>query len=345
MGPVTEVLAADTAERRAAAVARAAEALGRGELVAIPTETVYGLAANALDPEAVARIYAAKGRPSNNPLIAHVASVEMARRCVARWPESAERLAEAFWPGPITLVLERSAEVPDIVTAGGSTVAVRWPAHPIAAAIIEHAGVPLAAPSANRSNELSPTTAAHVARGLEGRVGLVIDGGACEVGIESTVVDLTGEVARVLRPGTVGLGELGQVLGEGRVVDGASAAGADGPMRSPGQLARHYAPRAELLVLDFGSAGELIRALQARGRATDEVHVVHREGVNVVPESFAGVTVLPSDAASFARTLYATLHGLDAAGARVVAVQKPPAGDPAWRGIADRLGRGAAPLA
>lgn len=339
MTDTTETLPARSEADRTAAAARAASVLSEGGVVAIPTETVYGLAASALDPEAVARIYAAKGRPSTNPLIVHVASVEMARRCVTSWPEEADRLARAHWPGPLTIVLERAEVVPDIVTAGGPTVALRWPAHPVAAAVIEAAGVPVAAPSANRSNELSPTTAEHVERGLGGRIPLILDGGACEVGIESTVVDLTSRPARVLRPGAIGIGELERTLGAGSVVDAAPASAAHEPLRTPGAHAKHYAPRARLLVIEWESLEGLGARLEELGLAPAGAHVVARGLASGDHASFASVTELPGDALAFARELYATLHRLDEGGAAVVAVQQPP-DDPAWRGVADRLRRG-----
>ncbi|MCH2603650.1 MAG: threonylcarbamoyl-AMP synthase, partial [Pedosphaera sp.] len=190
------------------------ELLGQGQLVAIPTETVYGLAANALSPEAVNRVFNAKGRPANNPLIVHVESAEMARSCVSAWPSAADRLAEVFWPGPLSIVLPKADLVPDIVTAGGETVAVRCPAHPVMLAVLSRCGFPLAAPSANLSNQVSPTRARHVAEQLADRIPMILDGGACEVGIESTVVDLTGESATVLRPGMVSPEQIRDVLGE-----------------------------------------------------------------------------------------------------------------------------------
>src|SRR5438105_4505328 len=179
----------------------AADALRRGRLVAFPTETVYGLGANALDPEAVARIYAVKGRPPTSPLIVHVASVEMAKSLIATWPEAADRMARRFWPGPLTLVLPKQPTIPSIVTAGLSTVGLRMPSHPMALALIKAAGVPLAAPSANRFTQLSPTTADHVRQSLGSDVDLILDGGPCEVGIESTVVSLAGPQPVLLRPG------------------------------------------------------------------------------------------------------------------------------------------------
>src|SRR5215207_179752 len=200
--------APDAAVREAAAVLRA------GGLVAFPTETVYGLGAHALDPAAVERIYQAKGRPAYNPLIVHAADAAAARRLAARWPGAAERLAERFWPGPLTLVVPRSPEIPDAVSAGLATVALRVPAHPVAHALLLAAGIPVAAPSANRSTQISPTTAEHVRRGLGERVDLIVDGGPCPVGIESTVLSLAGPVPTVLRPGTISIDDLRPVIGE-----------------------------------------------------------------------------------------------------------------------------------
>ena len=266
----------------------------------------------------------------------------MARRCAAGWTEEADRLARALWPGPLTIVLERSEIIPDVVTAGGATVALRWPAHPVAEAVIAAAGVPVAAPSANRSNELSPTAAAHVARGLDGRIPLILDGGASGVGIESTVVDLTGSPARILRPGAIGLEALEGVLGEGAVIDAAPVSAAGEPLRTPGAHPRHYAPRATLLVLPWASLDELAALLGARDLDPGEAHVVTRAPMRGTATSFASVIELPADAPSFARELYGTLHGLDAVGARVVVVESPP-DDAAWRGVADRRRRGATP--
>jgi len=196
----TRVLSIESAALFASAVEEAARLLKDGEAVALPTETVYGLAANALRAEAVEAIYEIKGRPSHNPIIVHVSSMGMAGRCVREWPERAEILARGFWPGALTLVLPRSKEIPDVVSAGGATVGVRFPMHPFMRSVIEKCDFPLAAPSANLANHLSPTTAEHVMEGLNGRIALIVDGGPTSVGIESTVLDLTCEPPRVLRP-------------------------------------------------------------------------------------------------------------------------------------------------
>jgi L-threonylcarbamoyladenylate synthase len=196
-----------------AELARAADLLRRGRLVVFPTETVYGLGANALDAEAVARIYAVKGRPATSPLIVHVATIEMAKSLASAWPEAAERLTEKFWPGPFTVVVKKQPTVPDIVTAGLQTVALRMPSHPIALALIRAAGIPLAAPSANRFTELSPTTAEHVRRSLGKDVDLILDGGPCQIGIESTVLSLAGERPVLLRPGAISRSEIEALIG------------------------------------------------------------------------------------------------------------------------------------
>ena len=246
------------------ALGQAVELLGQGQLVALPTETVYGLAADARSPGAVARIFEAKGRPAGNPLIVHIDSVEMADGCVAAWPSAAAQLAGAFWPGPLSLVLPKADSIPDIVTAGGTTVAVRCPAHPVFSAVLAKCGFPLAAPSANRSNRVSPTRAEHVVDQLGGRIPLVLDGGACDLGIESTVLDLTGDTPTLLRPGTISLGQLQTVLGP---VATAKPPAAAEPLKSPGQLQQHYSPRAKLILVE----GDLDAAL---GQADVTAHVI-----------------------------------------------------------------------
>ena len=207
-----EILSTHTPAFFDAAVKRAVELLRAGEVVALPTETVYGLAANAFDEKAVAKIFQIKGRPANNPIIVHIAGVEMARRCVKAWPNPAEKLARAFWPGPLTLVLPRAKEIPGTVTAGGKTVGVRWPGHPFIQAVIRECGFPLAAPSANLSGRVSPTNAEHVRQQLGGKISLIVDGGQSQVGIESTVLDLTVSPPRVLRPGMIHAESLAAVL-------------------------------------------------------------------------------------------------------------------------------------
>lgn len=306
--------AADCSEP--SAIRAAAEVLRAGGLVAFPTETVYGLGANALDAAAVARVFEAKGRPSTNPVIVHVASASDVLNVCAEWPATAARLAERFWPGPLTLVVPKGLAVPEIVTAGGNTVAVRCPNHPVARALIEAAGVPVAAPSANRSTELSPTRAEHVVKSLNGRIDFVLDGGPCSGGIESTVVDVTGSVPRVLRPGLISAPQIAEVVG--RVEVGASA---EGVARSPGQMARHYSPRTPLvLVVNADAAQEQLKG----------------QGLRAIAVRFAR-----DDPERFAAELYATLHALDAESWDRIVIELPP-DTPEWAGVRDRLMRAAA---
>jgi len=331
----TEVLATHTPELFAVAMRRAAAVLRAGGLVALPTETVYGLAANALDARAVAAIYEVKGRPAHNPIIVHVAGLEMARTCVKQWPPVADKLAQAFWPGPLTLVLPRSRRIPEIVTAGGPTVGVRWPAHPFTRAVIRECGFPLAAPSANLAGRLSPTNAEHVLKAFGGRISLIVDGGQSQVGLESTVVDLTGESPRILRPGMIHEQSLFAVTGE---MPHAEPYGPDtaGTLRSPGLQEKHYAPRAKLRLLHWRNAAELESRLAPHAARAHVIAHTHIPG----PDGFAGVSVIPRDAEAFARAIYAELHRCDEAGAALIVVEALPDGVE-WRAIEDRLRRAA----
>ena len=328
----TEVLHTHNPALFGAAVERAIKLLGAGEVVALPTETVYGLAANALDAKAVARIFEIKGRPAHNPIIAHVASVAMAKRCVSEWPPLAGKLARAFWPGPLTLVLPRAKEIPDNVTAGGGTVGVRWPSHPFIQEVIRAGNFPLAAPSANLSNQISPTNAEHVLKQLNGKIPLIVDGGQSQVGIESTVVDLTVMPPRLLRPGMIHQQALMAVTGELAV--GAGHGGAI--MKSPGQLQKHYAPKAKLMILEWRDEAGLKSKLGAAGNYSVRHVIAHTH----IPSQagFARVSVIPHDAEAFARALYAELHRCDELGADLIIVEAPPE-TPEWRAIADRLKR------
>jgi len=333
----TEVLNTHTPGLFAAAVSRAVAHQWAGELVALPTETVYGLAANALNPAAVARVFEVKGRPAKNPIIVHVAGVALARTCVADWPDTARRLADAFWPGPLTLVLPKAERIPAVVTAGGLTVGIRWPSHPFIQAVIRECGFPLAAPSANASNQLSPTTAAHVQAGLGGRIPLIVDGGACAGGIESTVLDLTVAPLRILRPGMIHETALAAVLSEFLAVGPAAHEG--GTLRSPGQLPRHYAPKTRLLVRAWRDDAELMSQIIGLGLAARDCWVIAHTRIPSAAD-FAGISVIPHDAVAFARACYAELHRCDAAGAAVIMVEAVPT-TPEWRGVADRLRRAA----
>lgn len=262
----TELCHADDASIR-----RAAALLCAGELVAFPTETVYGLGADALNGEAAARIFAAKGRPADNPLIAHIAGESGLAGLIAGEPcACARKLMRAFWPGPMTLIFPKSPRVPREVTAGLDTVAVRMPSHPVARALIRAAQTPIAAPSANRSGRPSPTTAAHVLEDMEGRIPLILDGGPCEVGLESTVVDVTGARPRILRPGGVTLEMLEGVVGDVDVDEGVlHQLQAGSQARSPGMKYKHYAPKGEVTIVTGPRAAQEIARLYdaADGRA------------------------------------------------------------------------------
>jgi L-threonylcarbamoyladenylate synthase len=331
-----EVAATHTAGLFELAVSRAAELLRAGELVALPTETVYGLAANALDPRAVARIFEVKGRPAHNPVIVHVAGLGMARECAATWPRLAGRLARAFWPGPLTLVLPRAARIPDVVTAGGPTVGIRWPSHPFIQAVIRECGFPLAAPSANLSNRVSPTNARHVRRQLGGRLKLIVDGGQSQVGIESTVLDVSVSPPRVLRPGMVHERALLAVAG----ALGGAEAGREGALRSPGQLKKHYSPRARLVVWSWRDTADLLKQIARSGCPPGGCHIVAHTRIPAGP-GFGRVAVIPHDPPAFARALYAELHECDDHGAEWIIVEAlPPTSE--WRAVADRLKRASA---
>ena len=317
-----------------AVLEEAASLLRSGSLVAFPTETVYGLGAHALDEKAVHRIYEAKGRPSINPLIVHVADVKAARALSADWTQVAETLASRLWPGPITLVVRKTQAIPEVVTAGQDTVGLRVPAHPVALALLKLAQIPVAAPSANLSNQVSPTTAQHVARGLGERVPLVLDGGPTAVGIESTVVDVTGPVPRILRPGMVSRETILKWIGKAEVAAG--SAGDEAP-RSPGMLARHYAPRAKL---------RLFTATERRSAERD-ARIAASKGKRIGAMTFepfvAFLTVeftMPRDPSAYARVLYAHLHAFDEAQCDLVWIEEPPR-DSEWLAVHDRLARAA----
>ena len=318
------------------AIREAAEVIRAGRLVAFPTETVYGLGAHALDPVAVARIYAAKGRPGYNPLIVHVAGIEQVATIARDVPERARKLAAALWPGPLTLVLPRRPEVPDAVTAGLDTVGVRVPAHPVALALLREAGVPIAAPSANRSMGVSPTTAAHVARSLGDRVDVILDGGATDVGIESTVVDVMSPRVTVLRPGMITPAEIERVLGE-PVATLSEANAGEHARPSPGMLDRHYAPRGIVRLFDESELEQVAREAEA-ARASGEVVGAITIG-RAVPNVATSV-VLPREARAYARQIYGALHQLDDAGCTRLFIERVP-DEPAWRALADRLARAA----
>ena len=294
-------------------IKEAAEIIRGGGLVAFPTETVYGLGANALDSAAVQKIFELKGRPAMSPLIVHVASVEMAREIVSEWPPLAEELVRQWWPGPLTLVLPKKGSIPDNVTAGLSTVGVRMPDHPIALELIQKAGMPIAAPSANRFMGLSPSSAEHV-RAAFGNALPVLDGGPCAVGIESTVVSIEGDKLKLLRPGMISLGEIERV-----------AIHAGEAHRAPGMHPRHYSPRTPLLLV--------------RGPS----ELPDRTGAYVWRVTLgpsARSVRLPLEPGPYAAQLYRVLHQLDHENWPWIAVEMPPDA-PDWEAIRDRLTRAA----
>jgi len=290
-------------------LSHAAELIRSGRLVAFPTETVYGLGANALDGAAVERIFIAKRRPHTSPMIVHVDSIAMARSLAAEWPAAAEKLANRYWPGPLTLVVPKRSTVPDIVTAGLATVGLRMPAHPLALRLIAAAQVPIAAPSANRFTELSPTAAEDVPEQL---ADFVLDGGPATIGIESTVISLAG-APMLLRPGVIPLPEIEDLVGALAIVRNE----AEGPHPSPGMHPRHYRPATPLYLI-------------APGASLPEGHGIYlRLGHE-----------MPAGPREYAAALYRTLHRLDAEGLRWVAVECPP-DTPEWAGVLDRLRKAA----
>ena len=313
-------------------VERAAELLRAGELVAFPTETVYGLGADASNPAAVAKIFAAKGRPADHPLIVHLPGADHLDRWARDIPPAAYELAEAFWPGPLTLILKRHPSVPGAVTGGQDTVGLRVPGHPLALELLRTFAGGVAAPSANRFGRISPTTAQAVKEELGDSVAMVLDGGPCEVGIESTILDLSRGRSAILRPGMVSPEALATVLGVSPPVVSGEAA-----PRVSGSLEAHYAPRTPLfLVPDDGLAIEIRRAFVANERVAVLAPVA-----NPLSDERIVWRQAPAAPAAFARALYAMLRELDAQGCARILVQRPPAGT-AWQAIADRLKRAAA---
>jgi L-threonylcarbamoyladenylate synthase len=304
--------------------AKAIELLRCGEVVAIPTETVYGLAADARNESAIAKIYATKQRPANNPLIVHIASTAQVTDWASEFPPLAQQLAEAFWPGPLTLVLPARAEVSQSVRAGEPTVALRVPAHPVALALLHDSGLGLAAPSANRYTQLSPTTAEHVESGLGIDIP-VLDGGACQVGIESTIVSVHGDAWQLLRPGMIAATAIAAIAGK------PAAQPSTQTPKAPGQHLLHYSPRTPCLL--FTSKAAMQHYAQTRQRAAallfgDEQQITQQD------------LYLPHDPALAAEQLYAALHRLDAAHADVILIETPP-NTQEWEALRDRLQRAA----
>jgi L-threonylcarbamoyladenylate synthase len=307
----------------AAVVARAVGVLRAGGVIALPTETVYGLAADVANEAAIARVYAIKGRPAGHPLIAHAPDVDALAGYVAEIAPELRALAARFWPGPLTAIVARGPRTPRAVTGGQDTVAVRVPDHPLALAILREFGGALAAPSANRFGRVSPTSAEHVRADLGDAVDLIVDGGPARVGVESTIVDLTGGVPAILRAGAITASQLGAALGRPVVTRVGSSEAGDGGVRAPGTLASHYAPRARVVLV-----AEDARDAEARRRAEAGERVA--------------LLTLPDDAAAAARTLYATLRALDAEGYDTIVATLPPDTE-AYAAVRDRLIRAAAP--
>lgn len=325
------ILAVDPLVPSPIIIEEAAALIRAGKLVAFPTETVYGLGADATSDDAVRSIYTAKGRPSTNPLIVHVAEVEQARAIATEWPESAQILTEEFWPGPLTIILpRREGMTSSVVSAGASTVALRMPDHPVALALIAQAGVPIAAPSANKSGHTSPTRTEHVARSLGDAVPLILDAGPLSGGIESTVIDLSTNTPRLLRPGLLSITEIERLIGPvERVV--ISAGPSDELLTSPGQLTRHYAPYTRLMLSSNIDADLLAHAGQKIGAI-----VMHP-----IDLADAVTHAMPTNPDGYARELYHALHELDQQGLDLIIAEVPPETDE-WLGVRDRLKRAAA---
>ena len=331
-------------------IARAVACLHAGEAIGLPTETVYGLAADASSIDAVSMIFSAKGRPVDHPLIVHVPSAEDAKSWAAEWPETADKLARAFWPGPMTLIVKRAAHVLDAVTGGQDTVGLRVPSHPVAQAVLKLFGNGrrgLAAPSANQFGQVSPTTAAHVAAEFPDRSFLILDGGACEVGVESTIIDVSGASVRVLRPGRVRASEIEQVLGTALAENGEQAPRADlrgtpradvrGTPRVPGTLASHYAPKTQTLMLATARLKMQLRAFrQAQDRGPMRCVITH--SFDAEPAERVRVIRVAADAETWERELYALLRALDEERYGTLIIEAPPT-TPEWEAVNDRVKR------
>jgi L-threonylcarbamoyladenylate synthase len=318
-------------------IAAAVQRLKSGGVVAFPTETVYGLGADARNASAVRRVFQLKGRPSHNPLIVHVAGVAGARSLTREWPPEADALARAFWPGPLTLVLPRGAGLPDEVTAGSPNVAVRSPDHPTALALLVAFDGPLVGPSANPSGRVSPTTADHVRGAFDPADVLVLDGGPCRAGIESTVLRLAGGRAEILRPGLVTPAQIAAIIGRTPVVAGDAAPGE--PLDSPGLLRSHYAPRHRAVLTPRAQIAAEV------ARAGGGVVVLLLPGEGSPPRGAASVIQMPGSAVEYAARLYAALREADALEPTVIVIEEPAAVGPdagAWEAILDRLRRACA---
>lgn len=307
-------------------IERAVEVLRSGGLVAFPTETVYGLGADASNPDAVKKVFAAKGRPHDHPLIVHIADAVQLANWAREIPPAAGKLAKKFWPGPLTIILRRASAVSDRVTGGQDTVALRVPSHPVAQALLRAFGGGIAAPSANRFGRVSATTAEHVRSEFGAAVDCVLDGGAAAVGIESAIVDLSGGKPTLLRPGWITAQQLQEVLGEPLAAPDAASP------RAPGTLARHYAPQTPLLMMEADLLLELAASLTRQGK---RVAALARSALRPLLPGLVWIAA-PPDAASYAHDLYDNLRKLDGAGCDAILVEEPPQ-DAAWLAIRDRL--------
>ena len=312
-------------------IERAVAVLRTGGLVAFPTETVYGLGADASNPAAVQEIFTAKGRPANHPVIVHVADAVQMANWARQIPEAAQKLAKKFWPGPLTIILQRAGKVNDIVTGGQDTVALRVPSHPVAQQLLRRFGGGIAAPSANRFGRVSATTAEHVRREFGNAVECVLDGGEADVGLESTIVDLSGTAPRLLRPGWISARAIEEALGQYLATPDAAAP------RAPGTLATHYAPQTPLMLVEEGLSVELAAGLVRQGK---RVALLAFSDKRRLVEGLTWLAASPGVAA-YAHELYANLRALDEAGCDAILVERPPQG-PEWAAINDRLARAAA---
>ncbi len=330
MSATTPIHSIDPDDPDPSVIAEAARVLRHGGLVACATETVYGLGADATNPDAVARIFAAKGRPPTNPLIVHADSVAMARTCVRNWPAAAQTLAEHFWPGPLTLVLPRSAIIPDAVTSGLDTVGVRIPSHRVTQALIGALGRPVAAPSANRSTGVSPTLARHVAKDLSGKIDLILDSGPTTIGLESTVLDLTSQPPCMLRPGAITAEQIALVLGDLGIPPAGQAEDPTEPSLSPGRLQVHYAPRNRAILVEPSQ----LPAISWPDRSALLVFGPH--DLAPVPPNVLRYDCPTSSEAAVA--LYTLLHACEDEDLDLIVIVPPP-DLPDWCAIRDRLTR------
>jgi len=312
-------------------IEHAVAVLKSGGLVAFPTETVYGLGADASNPAAVAKVFAVKGRPATHPVIVHLADAVQVANWAREIPEAARALTRKFWPGPLTIILKRAPRVSDVVTGGQDTVALRVPSHPVALQLLARFGGGIAAPSANRHGRVSATTAAHVRSEFGDAIDCVLDGGETDVGIESTIIDLSGAKPALLRPGWIGPAQLEQVLGMPLAAPDRAAP------RAPGTLARHYAPQTMLIVTELDLLMELAATLTRVGKRVAVLALTERRPVH---EGLVWIAA-PGDAAAYAHTLYANLRALDEAGCETILVERPPQ-TAEWMAINDRLARAAA---